>query len=534
VSHCRRYVNKYILYLALSSTNPYNNSFEPSSLREVVFSVLNSSFLKHPCISRCRDIAIEPISTITQIPPSEPGAMLLTPNPNRDVLALEFPPPQQIRLQMDNGGINLWNWMKATSVTHQDRFIRGILYQLLHVLATLEGFSMVHNDLKPWNVVINPETGKLVIIDWGSAVLDSHIVEFEAVRNALLCTLQYAPPEMHPNMRGGPRGPLHPLNDVFSLGMSMLSFVHRHFFDKDEVVNHINKHQLSSGECPEFDVWQSTLCTAHCPAHHKDKLTRRAPNLMEAVPLIQRMVTLNPHSRPLASELILHPYFDVVRHILKPVSEVQESIMHPIVDRGLVLDLAVLFQKHPALNRDKREGVIEGLRRAVARGNLNCRTALTLAVSILDRYLVLQKEPVSVELYRGTAYAALFVATAVRFNDVTWVDWYRKTHEPTNIYPPTHLSWLVSQMMIRMGYDMWSYTFDSLPDVHLWKDNVHYDAVVHVVVNYPLLERTQWQLCARYMGVRAKLLGTMVDAKGSGGAGSGDGGGGDRGVVGVG
>ena len=494
VSSDKSMVWKLIRMFNLSATHPDQNGFEATTTREITLVNFNL-LLGHTCIIRCLETMIEADSL--QRAQSEPESQTteLSALLRHELLA----PPEsvQVRLTLDYGGVQLWDWIRGGELVKQDPYVPWIIYQVLHVLATLERFQIVHNDLKPWNIVINPDTCDVRVIDWGSAVFDSQRIQFHQVCKTLLCTLAYAAPEMHPQAGGkGPRGPLHPWNDVFSLGMTLLAFIHQHWPNDMEVVRFIRKYPAAV----HLDVWRMRSCAEY---ESREESTSRccsrpaavqaaAPQFWRAVPLIERMLTLNPEHRPLASELLKDAYFDACRSRLVPVDDLVRRVMEPA--QTVLPPVTSLFARHPQLNVRVRAVLIRTLRGHAQW--LKMETSLTLGVSLLDRCLT-QPEclPISIEQYKVLSFAALFVASDIRFNNVPWLDWYRSTQESLQRYPPRVLSNAVRWLMESLNYDLWTLTFDSLS---LDQDHIDYEVVQTVMEQFPLVERTQLQLNAKY------------------------------------
>ena len=94
-----------------------------------------------------------------------------------------------ILLHLEYGGISLSKWISNNSFEVRCKYLPHIFNQLVDVLIYLEKLNIVHNDLKPDNIVINPETLEVKVIDWGS-------VSFRPeCRKNNYCTLKFAPPE---------------------------------------------------------------------------------------------------------------------------------------------------------------------------------------------------------------------------------------------------------------------------------------------------------------------------------------------------
>jgi serine/threonine protein phosphatase PrpC len=91
--------------------------------------------------------------------------------------------------------------------------VRSIVEQIAKGLQAFHRLEMLHQDLRPENIMID-DTGTVKIIDFGSASI-AGILETSAAfdKNDILGTTQYSAPEYFLGERGSPR------SDIFSLGV---------------------------------------------------------------------------------------------------------------------------------------------------------------------------------------------------------------------------------------------------------------------------------------------------------------------------
>ncbi|NOQ79862.1 MAG: protein kinase [Gammaproteobacteria bacterium] len=108
-------------------------------------------------------------------------------------------------------GITLRDWMKQNPLPSVDIVI-PIVEQLAKGLRAFHRLEMLHQDLKPENIIISPE-GKVKIIDFGSVKI-AGINELRKNLNTeenLLGTLNYSAPEFYLGQSGGERSDLYSL-----------------------------------------------------------------------------------------------------------------------------------------------------------------------------------------------------------------------------------------------------------------------------------------------------------------------------------
>jgi len=89
--------------------------------------------------------------------------------------------------------------------------VRGIVEQIARGLQALHRMEMLHQDLRPANIMID-RTGTAKIIDFGSALV-AGITESAGEDTAILGTVQYTAPEYFLGESGSTR------SDIFSLGI---------------------------------------------------------------------------------------------------------------------------------------------------------------------------------------------------------------------------------------------------------------------------------------------------------------------------
>ena len=74
---------------------------------------------------------------------------------------------EYLNVVMDYYPENLYQTIKKKPVNSP--LIKIYLYQILRGLMYMSFFSIAHRDMKPHNVLVNPQTNKVVVCDFGSA-----------------------------------------------------------------------------------------------------------------------------------------------------------------------------------------------------------------------------------------------------------------------------------------------------------------------------------------------------------------------------
>ncbi|MEB3217236.1 MAG: serine/threonine-protein kinase PknK, partial [Nostocales cyanobacterium 94392] len=148
----------------------------------------------------------------------------------------------------DFGGISLAdemdNW-DAQKIRHQPNFIKyflDIAIKIASALDQLHGHHIIHKDIKPDNILINPLTKQVKITDFSLASILPREVKFITNPDSLEGTLAYISPEQTGRMNRG----IDYRSDYYSLGVTLFELLTGElpFNDKnplDLIYSHISK-----------------------------------------------------------------------------------------------------------------------------------------------------------------------------------------------------------------------------------------------------------------------------------------------------
>ncbi|MDF5706101.1 MAG: AAA family ATPase [Nostoc sp. S4] len=156
-----------------------------------------------------------------------------------------------ILVMEDFGGICLQQWRlqdkdkKENIISLNDFF--DIAIKIAFILEGLHRDRIIHKDIKPANILINPTTGEIKIIDFSIATLLPREIQFLTNPNVLEGTLAYISPEQTGRMNRG----IDYRTDFYSLGVTFFELLTGQlpFTSKDPmelVYSHIAKQPLKA------------------------------------------------------------------------------------------------------------------------------------------------------------------------------------------------------------------------------------------------------------------------------------------------
>lgn len=178
-------------------------------------------------------------------------------------------------------GIDLHAWTNNTPFKLRIEALPIIIYQIAVTLRFLSYYNIIHNDLKPSNILIN-KNYKISIIDWGAVAI------IPRLQDTCLCTHQVAAPELlgaHPKLSS--------TSDIWSLGM-IISFIINKIYDiPRDILKLTNKYGFYPLSYPYHRILKHRDCKYYV-------------NLLNRC---RDMLWLNPHKRVKANQICEWPEF---------------------------------------------------------------------------------------------------------------------------------------------------------------------------------------------------------------------------------
>eukprot|EP01025_Chloroclados_australasicus_P062800 TRINITY_DN825_c1_g1_i1.p1 TRINITY_DN825_c1_g1~~TRINITY_DN825_c1_g1_i1.p1 ORF type:complete len:308 (+),score=38.36 TRINITY_DN825_c1_g1_i1:169-1092(+) len=197
--------------------------------------------------------------------------------------------------------------------------IKFMFFQILRAINYCHRRHIMHRDLKPHNILLNLDTYKLKLTDFGLAKQ----VKFECpVLTTEVVTLWYRPPEL---LLGMQRYGLEV--DIWSAAIIWIEMIRAGYSRFDSKIRAIFGKAENNAEMlrsmfemlgkPSVEEWPE-LSQLECSFN---VINRRnvdwegiVPGLEEAgVDLLQKMLKYRPQSRISAKDALFHPYFEEVR-----------------------------------------------------------------------------------------------------------------------------------------------------------------------------------------------------------------------------
>ncbi|OKH45045.1 serine/threonine protein kinase [Calothrix sp. HK-06] len=124
----------------------------------------------------------------------------------------------------DFGGISLADWLQKQGMENSSISLSQFFTIAIEIVSILEGlhrYRVIHKDIKPANILINPSTSEVKIIDFSLATLLPREIQFLTNPNVLEGTLAYISPEQTGRMNRG----IDYRSDFYSLGVTFFELL---------------------------------------------------------------------------------------------------------------------------------------------------------------------------------------------------------------------------------------------------------------------------------------------------------------------
>ena len=304
---------------------------------------------------------------------------------------------ENIRLTMDYLGANLRQYFESSyndenfdpETTTRFRsidFIKKLIFEISKILIYLHGNNIIHNDLKPDNIMIT-DNEDIYLIDYGSAILTETQKSF--------CEPEYRAPETFWQNK------ITKASDIWALGLTCLWVLNN--FTLKKCIQPITDYS------PEFiDLKISTYLQ---DAQMESDFLRFESGTLEPdlVNLISRMLKFSEPQRITALEIYYHPLFSGVRGSVKKITiPIFDDIVNPRIDyiqRNSIVNLIFeICQKYPK--------------------------SVGLSIWITDKYCSLKN--MESGNFKYLAISAVILASSLYYPEEIEIDEFKEYFKPLN------------------------------------------------------------------------------------------------------
>ena len=205
-----------------------------------------------------------------------------------------------------------------------DLDIRIYMYQVFVALDFCHSRGIMHRDVKPMNIIVDPNTRLLKVIDWGLSEFYLNTKEY----NTRVSSRPYKGPELLVNHRKYDFS-----MDIWSAGCMFAAFIFRikHFFlgrdNEDQLAKIIAKlgYKDFLAYVSKYNIDTSRLDVYYLKKKTKipftDFVNEENKHLCsnEALDLLRKMLVYDHGERITAREALDHPYFNGIQQHLKNI-----------------------------------------------------------------------------------------------------------------------------------------------------------------------------------------------------------------------
>ena len=280
----------------------------------------------------------------------------------------------KIQLSMTHGGMNLMQFAKTMSYAERMYFVPCLIYQVAAGLLQLKNSGILHGDVKPDNILVDPNTKKIRVIDFGITTFAQTQTQGQSsyIDHG---TYVYCPYETFKNNQA------YETSSVWNIAMSVLDFLYKayggvqYFTEKYPHLNNIPKKDYIYLKIKKIFEHLEQLSVTTGTSQMDITGIRAFDDLKIALPgihsLINKMIDTNPATRITLEQICQAPELLAVykpSYIRLPKIRSTTSVTEPW-----------------KTNQDQREGQINSL--TMTANMIKRQKSLPLAVLLMDLYL---------------------------------------------------------------------------------------------------------------------------------------------------
>lgn len=355
-----------------------------------------------------------------------------------------------IILELEYGGISLSKWIESSSYPERIKSLKWIVYQILHVLAYLEQNNIIHGDLKPSNILINPDNLNIKIIDWGTTSFPN------SVNTWCSCTYVFAPPEILicDNIEYSNKV------DIYSLGMLIRNIIYKKYDDEEEYKK-ILKNEFNKG-IEKFISFEQNIDTIDID--------------QEFINLCQDMLIYDKSKRPGAVDLLQMNTFKSFHSILE---NKRKSIMKKTNEK-----LSVSYKM--------RKILLKWLYKACS--HLNSINIFPLTAWIHDQFFQKFKD-ITINDYQMYGIACLAISNSI-INDIP-IKLTSLCELAENCFSLEELNISIWVILQTLDYVCYKPLFDIILSEKCY--NIDWDIVKEIIINIEYINLSEMQKTNLYL-----------------------------------
>lgn len=373
------------------------------------------------------------------------------------------------------GGITITEWCNDTTLDERKKTLPFIIFQILDILILLEHINIIHGDIKPRNILIEPSTSIIKVIDFGGVHFDSRIIQESNVHKLFAnCTYLFSSPEMlaMSNKDITKKPSLTTKHDIFSLGL-VIKYILSTNQERDD----------NKDDTFVLDLYKSSKKVYPLPGYLSERIDG---NILE---LVKFMLVIDYKQRPPASQLVYHKSLEAL------ISEI--ALQSPKDQTKFDTNLLNYFSNNPIFTPSIRQQFVEWIFDICDHFGLVQISLLSL--SLFDKTLYLFKN-MTIDGAHIVACSCILIADAlINSGQILFEEILKLVDKKFNL---EQLISTIDKIIKIMDYNLYERTFD-----YYIRENsvrVNYNIIESISKDIHNISKSSQELYAIYMAKISK------------------------------